>query len=161
MPDIQRVPFLYRLLGRMPTRARLMLVYLGSPKMTVGASAIVWNAAGQVLLVHHTYRRPAWGFPSGLVGRREDPGMALERELHEELGVCAGVEALLHAETHYPARHLTLYYQMSLQGTPCRNGIEIDAFRYVALEDLGAMAGAPARKWLWAAQACRQAQMVR
>jgi len=129
-----------------------MLVYLGSPKLTVGASAIVWDLEGQVLLVRHTYRRPAWGFPSGLIGRREDPGVALVRELGEELGVPATINALLHAETHAPARHLTLYYHMSLQGTPRHNGIEIDAFQYAALEDLETVLGAPAGEWLWTAR---------
>src|SRR6185312_3536941 len=106
-----RPPLRYRLLRRVPTRMRLVLVYLGASKMTVGASAIIWDRSGEVLLVHHTYRLPAWGFPSGLVGHRESPSAALERELREELGVPATTEVLLHAETHAPARHLTLYYQ--------------------------------------------------
>lgn len=152
MRDAHRVPWRYRLLSRIPTRVRLLLVYLGSPKMTVGASAIIWDSEGRVLLVHHTYRRPAWGFPSGLVGHREDPGAALARELHEELGVPAFADRLLHAETHVPARHLTLYYQMSLQGTPCHDGIEIDAFRYAALEDLETVFGARPGAWLRAAR---------
>jgi 8-oxo-dGTP pyrophosphatase MutT (NUDIX family) len=161
MPDIPRVPLVYRLLRRLPTRARLMLVYLTSPKLTVGAGAIAWNADGHVLLVHHTYRHPGWGFPSGLIGRREDPGTALERELHEELGVRAHADTLLYAETHFPIRHLTLYYQVSIQGTPCPNGTELDGFEYVALEDLEAMAGVPPRPWLWAARAGRCARAAR
>src|SRR6185437_562491 len=148
MRDVQRIPLRYRLLRRVPTRMRLLLVYLGSPKMTVGASAIIWDSVGRVLLVHHTYRRPAWGFPGGLVGRREDPGAALERELREELGVLVTADTLLHAETHAPARHLTLYYQMSLQGSPRHDGIEIDAFRYAALEELETVFGARPGAWL-------------
>lgn len=152
MREIKQPPLLYRLLRRVPTPARLLLVYLTAPKMTVGASAIIWNPSGQVLLVHHTYRRPAWGFPSGLVGRNEDPGAALERELREELGVLAKADILLHAETHASARHLTLYYQVSLQGTPRHDGVEIDALRYVALQDLEAVFGTRPAAWLQAAR---------
>jgi 8-oxo-dGTP pyrophosphatase MutT (NUDIX family) len=152
MPRSRYAPLLYRLLRRVPTRMRLLLVYFGSPKLTVGVSAIVWDPEGRVLIVRHTYRHPAWGFPSGLVGYEEAPNAALERELHEELGVHATSESLLHAETHARAHHLTLYYQMSLQGEPHHNGIEIDALRYAGLEELENIAGAPAAKWLWAAQ---------
>jgi len=151
--DVQRIPLHYRLFRHIPTRVRLLLVYIGSPKMTVGASAIVWDLDGRVLLVRHTYRSPAWGFPSGLVGHREDPGTALERELGEELGVVATTDALLHAETHAPARHLTLYYQMTLQGTPRYDGIEIDAFQYAALDKVEAILGTQVGGWLWAARA--------
>jgi 8-oxo-dGTP diphosphatase len=135
---------------RMPTRLRLLLVYIGSPKMTVGASAIIWDTKGRVLLVRHTYRSPAWGFPSGLVGHREVPSAALARELREELGVQATIGALLHAETHAPGRHLTLYYQVHLQGAPSHDGVEIDAFRFADLEELEELAGAIA--WLRAAR---------
>lgn len=155
MQDVQRIPARLRLLRRVPTRMRHLLIYLGSPKMTVGASAIVWDSEGQVLLVHHTYKVPAWGFPSGLVGRDENPGAALERELREELAVTATVVTLLHAETHGSARHLTLYYQIRLRGAPRHDGVEIDAFRYAGLEELEGLAGAPAAEWLRRAHAER------
>ena len=135
---------------------RLILVYLGSPKMTVGVSAIVLGCGeARVLLVHHTYRRPAWGLPSGLISHREDPNAALEREVREELGVPATINGLLHAETHAPVRHLTLYYQTSLQGIPRTDGVEIDAWKYASLEELEGLLGGPPGAWLWAARAYR------
>jgi 8-oxo-dGTP pyrophosphatase MutT (NUDIX family) len=41
----------------------------------------------QVLLVRHTYGRPAWELPGGSIKSREDPIGAARREMREELGV--------------------------------------------------------------------------
>ena len=156
MPNDKRVPILYRLLRRVPTRARLLLVYLGSPKMTVGTSAVIWDREGRVLMVRHTYRYPAWGLPSGLIHYREEPSAALERELYEELDVQATADAILHLETHALVRHITVYYHVTLRGIPCHNGSEIDAHRYVALEDWEGLVGAPPKAWLFDARGRRQ-----
>lgn len=53
----------------------------------VGAAVVVTNAAGEVLLLRHSYGPPVWALPGGGIGAREDPMAAAKRELAEELEV--------------------------------------------------------------------------
>lgn len=142
-------PILYRLFSFLPTRLQVLAIYLASPKVSMGVSAIVKDAQGQVLLVHHTYRHPAWGFPSGMVGRDEQPHAALARELREELGLEAIIGPLLHADVSTRRRHLTLYYGVTLQDEP-RHGHETDAHRYVGIDELLPSYGLVESAWLQA-----------
>lgn len=136
---------LWRLL---PTRVQKALVYLGSPKATVGVAALILDDEERhVLLVHHTYRDPAWDFPSGLIERGEQPDDALRRELREEVGLNATIGPLLRAVHHTRGRHLTLYYRVSVTG-PIRYSAEIDGARYVAIDDLTRTFDPTAQWWL-------------
>lgn len=139
---------LYRLWAWVPAPVQYVLQYLLSPKATVGVSALVTRDDGLILVVRHTYRRPSWGFPSGMVGRGEQPEDALRRELDEELGVRATVATLLYADHDAIRRHLTLYYRVAMVGTPRQDGVETDAYQYIALRDLAALTGQPTLPWL-------------
>jgi ADP-ribose pyrophosphatase YjhB (NUDIX family) len=60
--------------------------FLTRPR-TLGVKSVV-RCGDQVLLVRHTYaRRKRWDLPGGFLRPGEDPGVALRRELREELGV--------------------------------------------------------------------------
>ncbi len=139
---------LYRLWAWVPVPVQYLLQYLLSPKATMGVSALVTREDGRVLVVHHTYRRPSWGFPSGMVDRGEQPEDALHRELDEELGLRATGRTLLYADHNAARRHLTLYYRVTVVGTPRQDGIETDAYQYIALRDLAALTGRPTLPWL-------------
>jgi 8-oxo-dGTP pyrophosphatase MutT (NUDIX family) len=52
-----------------------------------GCNVIAANAAGEVLLVRHSYHSPdTWMLPGGGLGTHEDPATAGARELLEETG---------------------------------------------------------------------------
>lgn len=51
-----------------------------------GASALVEDGRGHVLLIRHSYIG-GWQLPGGGVGRGEDPERAVMRELEEEVGL--------------------------------------------------------------------------
>jgi ADP-ribose pyrophosphatase YjhB (NUDIX family) len=71
-------------------------VRLFAPRNYVGAVAAIFNDAGQVLMVEHTFRPDyPWGLPGGWVEAGEDPQKAIERELQEELGLTVVVKKLL------------------------------------------------------------------
>ena len=54
---------------------------------TIGVRAIVVDDERRVLLVRHTYGKPAWHLPGGGVKRRETLDRAVRRELDEEVGI--------------------------------------------------------------------------
>lgn len=140
-------PLVYRLFGRLRRRDQELLVRLLAPSVTLGVAAIIADAQERLLVLHHTYRRPAWDFPSGLVNRGEQPDAALARELREELGVAAEIGPLLHADHDPRRRHLTLYYRATIAGEP-RHDVETDGHRFVRLDELAALSGTPPPHWL-------------
>ncbi len=89
-----------------PRRVRTALLWLLSPKFTVGVVALVRDDAGSILLLRHTYRlaRP-WGLPGGGLKPGETLEECLRRELREEIGMEVEIEGLLSAAAHFD-RHL-------------------------------------------------------
>ncbi|MBZ0287924.1 MAG: NUDIX hydrolase, partial [Anaerolineae bacterium] len=55
-------------------------------RFSAGVVGVVFNDAGDVLLVEHVFHPyTPWGLPGGWVDHREDPARTLEREMREEL----------------------------------------------------------------------------
>jgi 8-oxo-dGTP diphosphatase len=79
---------------RLPAVARTFLIRRATPSFHVGAICVVERADGQMLLVRQSYRRDGWGFPGGLMRRREEPADAARRELREELGIDVVLDGL-------------------------------------------------------------------
>lgn len=61
---------------------------------TIGAFAVIFDSAANVLLCHRT-DRDAWNLPGGRVESGEAPWEAVVREVHEEVGLQVRVERLL------------------------------------------------------------------
>ena len=58
------------------------------PRFTVTAGAIIFNNAGEILLLKHRFRAGSgWGLPGGFLEAGEQPVDALRRELREEIGL--------------------------------------------------------------------------
>lgn len=132
----------------LPDGLRPLALRLGTTRVSVGVCALVQDARGRLLLTHHTYREQPWGLPGGFIGRREQPGAALARELREELGVAAIIGPLVYAETWLPGQHMTLYYAATLRGVPTPDDIEVDGFRFTTLDEARALLGSGAEPWL-------------
>ena len=66
---------------------------MARPEPVLGAGGLVFNAAGEVLLIRD--RRGFWVFPKGHVEEGETLQAAAVREVREEAGVAARVEAAL------------------------------------------------------------------
>lgn len=76
----------YRLIGRLPERARVVLTGVRTPIYRLGSSCVIVRDDGSWLLVRHSYR-PGWSLPGGGLARGEDPPATAVREMREELGV--------------------------------------------------------------------------
>jgi len=75
---------------------RLLAVYWRVVQPTKRGVVCVLTRGDEVLLVRHTYgRRWQWDLPGGGMRRGEEPLHAVEREIHEELGVEPGGFVLL------------------------------------------------------------------
>ena len=71
---------------RLPVWARRRVVRTIAPGYTVGAMCFIERDDGDLLLVRLSYRE-RWGVPGGLLKRGEDPALAAQREVREEVGV--------------------------------------------------------------------------
>ncbi|GAB4432652.1 MAG: hypothetical protein Kow0031_14070 [Anaerolineae bacterium] len=92
-----------------PLRWALWLaVRLFAPRNRVGVVGVIFNDAGEVLLVEHVFRPDfAWGLPGGWVEQGEDPAEAVQREIHEELNLPVSVKKLLLCQPQGLTKNLT------------------------------------------------------
>ncbi len=103
-------------------------------------AAVIRDPAGRVLLARrpeHKHMGGLWEFPGGKIHAGENPEAALVRELHEELGVDASIDAPLTFAVHEEPglRVLLLFFAAQLlAGRPVgREGQEV---RWVQPADL-------------------------
>jgi 8-oxo-dGTP pyrophosphatase MutT (NUDIX family) len=61
--------------------------YNGRPGIRMGGGVLIFNKAGDVLLVKPTYRN-TWAWPSGGWDEGESPLTVARRECEEEIGIC-------------------------------------------------------------------------
>jgi ADP-ribose pyrophosphatase YjhB (NUDIX family) len=93
-------------------RARRVVWRIYGPR-TIGVRGLVVDDRNRILLVRHSYGRPAWHLPGGGVKRRESLIQALNRELKEEAGVeIEGAPKLLGAYSNMregKSDHITVF----------------------------------------------------
>ena len=106
---------------------------------TLGVRALVWDEAGRVLLVRHTYAK-GWHLPGGGVERGETAVDAVVREAAEEGGVEATAPPILigfyanHA--NFPNDHIALYRFDAWRPCQPKAGSEIAERGFVARDAL-------------------------
>ncbi|GAB2670021.1 Nudix family hydrolase [Arenimonas aestuarii] len=110
------------------------------PKPVHVVAAVLRDARGRILLARRTAGRDlagAWEFPGGKVEPGESPREALDRELHEELGVrVLDAVPLVAVPQAYPDKRILLdvYTVDAYEGTP--RGRERQALAWSPLEKL-------------------------
>jgi ADP-ribose pyrophosphatase YjhB (NUDIX family) len=116
---------------------------LKAPRQPVGAVGVVFNDAGQVLLVEHMFRTDfPWGLPGGWVELGENPANTVCREIEEELKIQVQVMDLLFSEqvglfpksTH--PHHLGLAYYCRLVSGEGAVTPEILSFEWIDPEQI-------------------------
>lgn len=103
-----------------------------------GISVIVTNAAGEIMLLWHSYGPKAWGLPGGGMSAGEDPEDCARRELREEVGL--EVEKLeklgVLNETLSGSPHTSHVFTAQVSQTPKPDGREILEARFFAADAL-------------------------
>lgn len=109
------------------------------PRYTAGSVAVVFNDAGEVLIVEHVFHAyQPWGLPGGYLNRRENPDGALARELREELQLEVDVRQIVLVERNF-GDHLDLAYLCHARSSIGKLSPELVDYRWVepsALPDL-------------------------
>jgi ADP-ribose pyrophosphatase YjhB (NUDIX family) len=75
-------------------RAAGLPVHTYSGPVPLGASSVIVDVGGAILLVHHDYGERNWELPGGVLEARESAEDAARREAREETGVTLEIERL-------------------------------------------------------------------
>jgi len=82
--------------------------FIVQPRVRGALALLVYN--NQLLLVRNTYGRPVWTLPGGMMKRSEEPAVAMQREVYEEVGVAAnGLQHVGVCTGRQAHRHDTIY----------------------------------------------------
>jgi 8-oxo-dGTP pyrophosphatase MutT (NUDIX family) len=100
------------------------------------ANAAVFDEAGRVLLVRHSYRR-GWHLPGGGVERGEAPEHAVRRELTEEVGLSGGRISLIgiYARNVWWVNNVVALYRVEGGAINFQPNLEIREILWVAPGD--------------------------
>ncbi len=105
-------------------------------------AGILCDGAGRILITERL--EPGsffgmWEFPGGKIGDGERPGVALERELREEIGIdVVSACEFMHLEHTYPDRHVELRFFLVEDWHNEPAGLEGQALKWVSAAALAA-----------------------
>lgn len=120
-----------------PRWGQWVILWFGNTKFLVGVMAVVFDEAGRVLVLEHTYRnRYPWGLPGGWLGGGERLETALARELAEETGLDITVGEVFYAQSSRRRPHLDICFLCRYHGGTFRPDAEIAAMRFCAPDNL-------------------------
>ena len=110
-------------------------------KFTAGAVGVVFNPAGEILLVEHVFHpNYPWGLPGGWVDYNENPAQTVQRELREELELTVQVGPLLLFEVAFGS-HFDLAYLCETTDQVGQLSRELLNYRWTAPGDLPQLHG--------------------
>jgi 8-oxo-dGTP diphosphatase len=106
----------------------------------LSAHAVILNAEGGILQLESTYGSRGWGLPGGALEPGETIHDALLRECREELGCEVVIHHLTGVYYHSAYNSQAFVFRAGLPaGATIRLSAEHSAWRYFALEELGAV----------------------
>ena len=106
----------------------------------MGASALIRDGEGRVLLVRQTYHSPtSWSLPGGWVQRDETPRQAAARETYEEVGLRVSIGRPLAASMGSYGQLSILFEARVVDERDAHLSDEVDCAAYFDLSQLPPM----------------------
>jgi mutator protein MutT len=122
---------------KVPARMRRWFIRITNARFTVTAGAIIFNEAGEVLLLKHFFRAGSgWGLPGGFLEPDEQPLDALRRELNEEIGLEIHDVEIFCARSFKRPRQIEILYSAKAfeRGEP--RSIEVERAAWFSVDQL-------------------------
>jgi ADP-ribose pyrophosphatase YjhB (NUDIX family) len=106
-------------------------------RFTVTAGAVIFNQAGQTLLLKHRFRAGSgWGLPGGFLEAGEQPIEALRRELQEELGLEIHAVEIFLARSFRKPKQVEILFRGSADGPVTPRTMEVERAEWFSLDAL-------------------------
>lgn len=108
-------------------------------QFTVTAGALIFNDAGEVLLLKHRFRAGSgWGIPGGFLETGEHAEQALRRELREEIGLTVHEVEIFTSRTFKRPQQVEILFRCRANGAVKPQTIEVERAQWFSLQSLPA-----------------------
>ena len=122
---------------RLPVRVRRWSMRLTHTRFTVTAGAIIFNQAGEILILKHRFRAGSgWGLPGGFLERGEQPIDALRRELREELALEIDDVEIFTARSFRKPKQVEVLFRGRADGPVTPRTMEVERAEWFSLDAL-------------------------
>ena len=106
-------------------------------RFTVTAGAIIFNQAGEILILKHRFRAGSgWGLPGGFLERGEQPVDALRRELREELALEIEDVEIFTARSFRKPKQVEVLFRGRANGPVKPRTMEVERAEWFSLDAL-------------------------
>lgn len=107
-------------------------------RFTVTAGAVIFNDAGEVLLLKHRFRAGSgWGIPGGFLENGEHPEQALRREMREEVGLELAQVEIFTARTFRKPQQVEILFRAHVNNVELKpETMEVERAAWFALRSL-------------------------
>ncbi len=104
---------------------------------TVTAGALIFNDAGQILLLKHRFRAGrGWGLPGGFLEKGEQPLDALKRELREEIAMEVECTEIFAARSFKRPKQVEVLFRCRAKGVASPRTMEVERAEWFSLGSL-------------------------
>jgi 8-oxo-dGTP diphosphatase len=121
----------------LPVRIRRWSMRLTHTRFTVTAGALIFNDAGEVLLLKHRFRAGSgWGLPGGFLEKGEQPLDAMRRELREEIALEVESVEIFAARSFKKPGQVEVLFRCRANGSVKPQTMEVERAEWFALGSL-------------------------
>ena len=108
-------------------------------RFTVTAGALIFNDAGEILLLKHRFRAgTGWGLPGGFLEAGEQPIDALRRELREELGLEVEDVEIFHVRSFKKPKQVEVLFRCRANAQVRPRTMEVERAEWFSLDSIPA-----------------------